>query len=133
MAKKELTSIMTVQMTSITEVEETELESYISSDKDPEEQKKTAELMRKFYNVDNVVITDMQHFVRDVGPAIPPVRMIFDSEDRMKAFFAEGVCPDRCGLPTVTPDICYGEGAIPEQTCERCWRESGAVVEVVKK
>lgn len=131
MAKKEVTSIMTVQLTAIIEVEENEVEELILTEKDPAELKKVSENMKEFFNMDDVVITDMQHFVRDVGPVVPPVRLIFDSEERMKVFLKEGVCPDQCGLPTVTPDICYdGESDIQKQTCERCWRESGAVVEV---
>lgn len=124
MAKKEVTTVTTIRITSIEKVDERFLEQIISEEKDPYKQKQAAESMRNFLGVDNVVITDMQQFVRDIN-TVPPVKLIFDSEDRMSEV-SNGVCPSNFRLP----EISRCEGGYNTDECKRCWKQSGAVFEV---
>lgn len=124
MAKKEVTTVATIRITSIEKVDERFLEQIISEEKDPYKQKQAAESMRNFLGVDNVVITDVQQFVRDIN-TVPPVKLIFDSEDRMREV-SNGVCPSNFRLP----EISQREGGCNTDECKRCWKQSGAVFEV---
>lgn len=127
MAKKEVTTVTTIRITSIEKVDERFLEQLISEEKDPYKQKQAAESMRNFLGVDNVVITDVQQFVRDIN-TVPSVKLIFDSEDRMREVLESlnGVCPSNFRLPGIS----QCEGWYNTDECKRCWKQSGAVFEV---
>ena len=127
MIEKELTNIVTVQFTYVGKIPEEDVEEYISVEKDPERQKVVSDRLREFFNVDDAKITDVQIFVRDLKPAVPPVRLIFDSEERMEEF-VENTCPCRFGL---TESLSNCE-AYNKFLCKQCWERSGAVLEVAK-
>lgn len=124
MAEKELTNIVTVQFTYVGKLPEEEVEEYISVEKDPERQRNVSDRLREFFGADDVKITDVQIFVRDLKPAVPPVRLIFDSKERMEEFI-EKTCVNTFDLSAFDDAVCFNEGE-----CKECWKQSGAVLEV---
>ena len=63
---KEIITEITLKMTHITQVPDEQVEEVIAQDKCPEIQRTYAELMKLRYGMDDVVVSDVKKFVRDV-------------------------------------------------------------------
>lgn len=111
---KEVTTIITAQITCINKVKDDENIGVI--------EKKIAEEIKERLGVDDAVVTKVQTFERDIQEAKKP-KITFSSNEQMEEFFkniAWATCPSVIGMPvSVECDHTLGNGPI----CTGCWKD----------
>lgn len=112
---KEVTTIVSLEVTSINKIEDSAGIELIRDE--------FAENLKKYLDVDDVVVTNVQNFEREI-PEVKKPKIIFSSKEQMEKFFDDinwATCPSVVGLEA-SSECEHALGNSP--ICIDCWKNA---------